>query len=87
VVTIGGRGPVLRTATIGEAMQTLQSFRTADPKVVSRCRYAQYRGLPTTLRVKEMLVTGLVRSLKEDKSCNPVRWVITVVVAKRSAAA
>ena len=87
MVTIGGRGPVLRTATIGDVMQTLQGFLTIDPKVVSRCRYAQYRGLPTTLRVKGMLVTGLVRSLREDKSSNPVRWVITVVVAKRSAAA
>jgi hypothetical protein len=68
-------------------MQTLQSFRTTDLKVVSRCRYAQYRGLPTTLRAKGMLVTGLVRSLREDKSSNPVGWVITVVVAKRRAAA
>ena len=87
MVTVGLRGLVLRTATVGGVMQTLQSFRTTDLKVVSRCRYAQYRGLPTTLRAKGMLVTGLVRSLREDKSSNPVGWVITVVVAKRSAAA
>jgi hypothetical protein len=87
VLIIGGRGPVLRTATIGDVMQTLQRFLTTELKVASRCRYAQYRGLPTTLRVKGMLVTGLIRSLREDKSSNPVRWVITVVVAKRTAAA
>jgi hypothetical protein len=34
-----------------------------------------------------MLVTGLIHSLREDKSSNPVSWVITVVVAERSAAA
>jgi uncharacterized protein (DUF2249 family) len=86
-VTICCRGLVWRTATIGDVMQTLQTFQTTDLKVASRCRYAQYRGLPATLRVKGLLVTGLVRSLKEDRSSNPVRWIITVVVAKRSAAA
>jgi hypothetical protein len=34
-----------------------------------------------------MLVTGLLYSLREDKSSNPVRWIITVVVATRSIAA
>jgi hypothetical protein len=68
-------------------MQTFQTFQTTDIKVVSRCRYAQYRGLKATLRVKGMVVTGLVHSLREDKSSNPARWIITVVVAKRSVAA
>jgi hypothetical protein len=77
----------LRTATIGDVMQTLQTFQTTDLKVVSRCRYAQYRGLKATLRVKGMVVTGLVRSLREDKLSNPARWIITVVVAKPSVAA
>ena len=65
----------------------MQTFETTDLKVVTRCRYAQYRGLKATLRVKGMVVTGLVRSLREDKSSNPVRWIITLVVAKRSVAA
>ena len=65
----------------------MQTFQTTDLKVVTRCRYAQYRGLKATLRVKGMVVTGLVRSLREDKSSNPVRWIITLVVAKRSVAA
>jgi hypothetical protein len=65
----------------------MQTFQTTDLKVVTRCRYAQYRGLKATLRVKGMVVTGLVHSLREDKSSNPVRWIITVVVAKQSVAA
>jgi len=65
----------------------MQTFQTTDLKVVTRCRYAQYRGLKATLRVKGMVITGLVRSLREDKSSNPVRWIITLVVAKRSVAA
>jgi hypothetical protein len=65
----------------------MQTFQTTDLKVVTRCRYAQYRGLKATLRVKGMVVTGLVRSLREDKSSNPMRWIITLVVAKRSVAA
>jgi hypothetical protein len=65
----------------------MQTFETTDLKVVTRCRYAQYRGLKATLRVKGIVVTGLVRSLREDKSSNPVRWIITLAVAKRSVAA
>jgi len=65
----------------------MQTFQTTDLKVVTRCRYAQYRGLKATLRVKGMVVTGLVRSLSEDKSSNPVRWIITLADAKRSVAA
>jgi hypothetical protein len=31
-----------------------------------------------------MLVTGLVRSLREDKSSDRARWIITLIVAKRA---
>ena len=65
----------------------MQTFQTTDLKVVTRCRYAQYRGLKAKLRVKGTVVTGLVCSLREDKSSNPMRWIITLVVAKRSVAA
>jgi hypothetical protein len=65
----------------------MQTFQTTDLKVVTRCRYAQYRGLKATLRVEGVVVMGLVRSLREDKSSNPVRWIITLVVAKRNVAA
>ena len=68
-------------------MQTFQTFKTTHRKVVSRCRYAQIRGLATTLQVKGMLVTGLVHSLRQDKPSQPGRWIITLAVAKRSVAA
>jgi len=34
-----------------------------------------------------MLVTGLVRSLREDNSSDRARWIITLIVAKREVAA
>jgi hypothetical protein len=64
----------------------MQTFETADPKVARRCRYDQHRGQKTTLTVKGLLVTGLVRSVMEVKSSYPARWIITVI-AKPSVAA
>jgi hypothetical protein len=64
----------------------MQTFETADPKVTRRCRYDQHRGQKTTLTVKGLLVTGLVRSVMEVKSSYPTRWIITVI-AKPSVAA
>jgi hypothetical protein len=66
-------------------MQTFQAFETGDRKIVSRCRYAQYRGEKTTLKLEGMLVTGLVHSLRQHKLGR--RWIITLAVAKRSLAA
>jgi hypothetical protein len=66
-------------------MQVLQAFEIADRKIVSRCRYAQYRGEMTTLKLEGMLVTGLVHSLRQHKVGR--RWIITLTVAKRSLAA
>jgi hypothetical protein len=66
-------------------MQVLQAFEIADRQIVSRCRYAQYRGEKTTLSLEGMLVTGLVHSLRKDKVDR--RWIITLAVAKRSLAA
>jgi hypothetical protein len=65
----------------------MQMFETTDRKVVTRCRYAHYRGLKVTLRVEGMVVTGLVRSVQEVKSSDPVRWIIALVIAKRGVAA
>ena len=66
-------------------MQTLQVFETADRKIVSRCRYAQYRGEKITLSLEGMLVTGLVHSLRHHKVGG--RWIITLAFAKQSLAA
>jgi len=35
---------------------------------VRRCRYAQYRGEKATVMLNGLPVTGMVRSVKEDKS-------------------
>jgi hypothetical protein len=64
----------------------MQTFETTDPKVARRCRYDQHRGQKTAVTVEGSRVTGLVRSIKEDKSRNPTRWIITVI-AKPSIAA
>jgi type IV secretory pathway protease TraF len=61
-------------------MQTLQTVRTTDLKVVRRCRLAQYQGLKVTFRVRGSFVSGLVQSLWEDKSSSPVGWIIRLVV-------
>jgi hypothetical protein len=66
-------------------MLTLQAFEIADRKIVSRCRYAQYRGEKITLRVGGMLVTGLVHSLSHHKVGG--RWIITLAFAKQTLAA
>jgi hypothetical protein len=66
-------------------MQVLQAFEIADRQIVSRCRYAQYRGEKTTLSLEGMLVTGQVHSLRRHKMGN--RWIITLAVATRSLAA
>lgn len=66
-------------------MQTLQAFEIGDRKIVSRCRYAQYRGEKITLSLEGMLVTGLVHSLRQHQVGR--RWIITLSVEKRSLAA
>jgi hypothetical protein len=48
-------------------MQTLQTFEIADRKIVSRCRYAQYRGEKITLSLEGLLVTGLMHSLRQHR--------------------
>jgi hypothetical protein len=64
----------------------MNTFETTDSKVARRCRYDQHRGRKTTLTVEGSLVTGLVRSVMEVKSSNPMRWIVTVI-AKPSIAA
>jgi hypothetical protein len=51
-----------------------------------RARYAQYRDEKTTLTLMGLTVTGLVRSVNEDKSGPLKRWIVTVF-AKQGIAA
>ena len=58
---------------------TMQQIETFDPVEARRSRYAQYRGQVTKLTFGLSTVKGMVRSVREDSSSKPVRWLITVV--------
>ena len=57
----------------------VQQIETNDPIEARRSRYAQYRGQVATLTFGSATVRGMVRSVKEDSSSIPVRWLVTVV--------
>jgi hypothetical protein len=56
----------------------MQTIEITDPKEARRCRYAQYRGEKATLMLNGLSVTGMVRSVKEDNSSTPMRWIISL---------
>ncbi len=55
------------------------TFEIADQKEVRRFRIAQFNGRPATARPNGTAVTGLVRSIVENKSSNPPVWVVTLI--------
>ena len=57
----------------------VHEIETNDPTEARRSRYAQYRGQVATLKFGPATVRGMVRSVKEDSSCIPVRWLVTIV--------
>jgi hypothetical protein len=57
----------------------MQAIETTDPIEARRARYAQYRGQRTTLLLMGLSITGMVRSVAEDGSSTPKRWIVTVV--------
>jgi hypothetical protein len=59
--------------------QNVHTIETTDPSEARRCRYAQFGGRATTLNVHGADVTGMVRSVKEDRSTTPTRWTIIVI--------
>ncbi|MDI1266920.1 MAG: hypothetical protein PS018_27015 [bacterium] len=59
--------------------ERVQQIETNDPIEARRSRYAQYRGQVATLTFGPATVKGMVRSVKEDNSSIPVRWLVTVV--------
>jgi hypothetical protein len=77
------RGTVTRTATLAVSMQ---KFETIDPKLARRCRYALHRGEKARLTIEGIAVSGIVRSVFEDKTSNPRRWIVTVVLKPLAAA-
>jgi hypothetical protein len=64
----------------------MQTIEITDPVQARRCRYAQYRGEKTTLILNGLPVTGMVRSVREDKSSTPKRWIVSVVARPSIAA-
>jgi hypothetical protein len=57
----------------------MQIIEITDPLEARRCRYAQYRGEKATVTLNGSPVTGMVRSVREDKSGPTARWTITVI--------
>jgi hypothetical protein len=57
----------------------MQSFEITDPIEARRSRFAQFRGQKATVMLNGLPVTGMVRSVKEHQSSNPIRWTVTVV--------
>ena len=63
---------------LAEHVQQIET-KSTNPIEARRSRYAQYRGQVATLTFGPATVKGVVRSVKEDKSSIPVRWLVTVV--------
>jgi hypothetical protein len=55
------------------------TFETADQKEVRRFRIAQFNGRAATVRSNGSTVTGMVRSIVENKATNPAVWVVTLI--------
>ena len=62
-----------------ENTDMLQPPEPPDLKEARRSRIAQFSGRAATLRVGGSSVTGIVRAVKEDKSGERPRWIVTVV--------
>ena len=59
------------------------TFETSDQKEARRFRMAQFNGRTATARANGSIVTGLVRSVVENKSSIPMGWTITIVPEQR----
>lgn len=55
------------------------TFETTDQKEVRRFRIAQFNGRTATCRSNGSTVTGMVRSIVENKSASPAVWVVTLI--------
>ena len=63
------------------------TFETADQKEVRRFRIAQFNGRTATFRSNGSTVTGMVRSIVENKSTSPAVWVVTLIPSPPKASA
>jgi hypothetical protein len=57
----------------------VQTVEITNAIEARRCRFAQYRGVPAELSLNGSRFFGAVRSIMEDASASPPRWIVTVV--------
>lgn len=57
----------------------LQTHETTDLKEARRSRIAQFSGRAATLKLGGASVTGVVRAVREDKTGENPRWIVTVL--------
>lgn len=63
------------------------TFETADQKEVRRFRIAQFNGRTATFRSDGLTVTGMVRSIVENKSRSASVWLVTLIPVRPNAKA
>jgi hypothetical protein len=57
-------------------MQTVETTSSVEAR---RCRRAQYCGRAAELSLNGSRFFGMVRSVQEDRSRSPQRWLVTIV--------
>jgi hypothetical protein len=72
---------------VAQAEESLMfTFEIADQKEVRRFRIAQFNGRAATARSNGKTITGLVRSIVENKSSIPRVWEVTLIPTEPKAA-
>jgi hypothetical protein len=57
----------------------MQTIETSSFREATRCRRAQYSGRAAKLSLNGLGFFGMVRSVQEDRSRSPQRWIVTIV--------
>jgi hypothetical protein len=57
----------------------VQTVETSSFREATRCRRAQYSGQAAELSLNGSRFFGMVRSVQEDRSRSPKRWLVTIV--------
>ena len=57
----------------------MQTVETTSLREATLCRRVQYSGRAAELRLNGSRFFGMVRSVREDRSRSPQRWIVTIV--------
>jgi hypothetical protein len=57
----------------------VQTIEISSPVEARRCRHAQYSGRAVELSLNGSRFFGLVRSVQEERSSCPRRWIVMIV--------